>query len=278
MSHPAKTALVTGASKGIGRYIARALAGAGYDLVVSGRSAAELDALVGELRASGTHATSIPADLTEPRDLETLAIGAEQKLGHVDVLVNNAGGDPQREFDQMSWADNERIFKLNVLGPMHLTHLLLPGMLAAGKGQVINISSIAGRVGFPYTESYAAAKDGLIGFTRVLRHDYRRRGVTASAIVLGAIRGAGQGQRTSDELGLTMPRFGTSAASDFAKAVMAAIRKDRAEIVVMPGPGRVMKAVMDLFPGFGPAMNRMAGADATMQRVIEYRRGSAPSV
>ena len=145
-------------------------------------------------------------------------------------------------------------------------------MLSRGVGHVVNISSIAGRVSFPYTEAYAAAKDGLIGFTRVLRNDYRSRGVSASVIVLGAIRGAGQGQRTADNVGLEMPAAGTSPAGDVARAVVRVIRKDRAEMVVMPGPGRLLKALMDLFPGMGPAMNRMVGADATMRRVIEYRQ------
>ena len=274
MSLGRPTALITGASRGIGREIARSLAASGYDLVVASRSAAELETLARELRREGVEATAIAADLTDAASITALARSAEAALGHVDVLVNNAGGDPQREFDEMSWNENETIVRLNVLGPMQLTHLLLPGMLRAGKGHVINISSIAGRVGFPYTEAYAAAKDGLIGFSRVLRNDYRARGISASAIVLGAIRGAGQGQRTSDELGLTMPRFGTSPASAVAAAVMTAIRKDRAEIVVLPGPGRLLKALMDLFPGFGAAMNRMAGADVTMRRVIEARRSA----
>lgn len=269
------TALVTGASRGIGQEIARSLAEAGYDLLLASRSSGAMESLAQELRTKRIAVTVIPADLTDPSSVTALAAAAEAAVGHIDVLVNNAGGDPQREFDQMSWAENEAIFRLNVLGPVQLTHLLLTGMLKAGKGHVVNISSIAGRVGFPYTEAYAAAKDGLIGFTRVLRHDYRERGVTASAIVLGAIRDAGQGQRTSDEMGLTLPRMGTSPAAAVAKAVLHAIRRDPAEIVVMPGPGRLMKAVMDLFPGFGAAMNRMAGADATMRRVIEYRRRSA---
>ena len=191
------------------------------------------------------------------------------------MLVNNAGGDPQREFDAMTWAENEAILQLNLIAPMRLTHLLLPGMLKRGRGHIVNISSIAGRVGFPYTEAYAAAKDGLIGFSRVLRNDYRGRGVSASVVVLGAIRDAGQGQRTADEVGIKMPGMGTSPANAVGKAVVAAIEKDRAEIVVLPGPGRLMKALMDLFPSMGPAMNQLAGANATMLKVIELRKRSA---
>jgi len=269
-----QTALITGTSRGIGPHIARAMAKAGYNLVLASRSGRELDALAEELTTSGAAAVAVPTDVTDPGALEHLVSVAEAAFGHVDVLVNNAGGDPQREFDQMSWSDNESIFRLNVLAPMELTHRLLPGMLDRRSGHVVSISSIAGRIGFPYTEAYAAAKDGLIGFTRVLRNDYRSRGVSASVIVLGAIRDAGQGQRTSDELGLDMPRYSTAPAEAVGAAVVRAIAKDRAEIVVMPGPGRVMKALMDLFPGLGRSMNRMAGADATMSRVIELRKRS----
>jgi NADP-dependent 3-hydroxy acid dehydrogenase YdfG len=98
MADQSRVALVTGASRGIGPYIARSLAGAGYRLVLTGRSASELNALAHELNA-----VAVPADLTRPDDLEALVEVAQRELGGVDVLVNNAGGDPQREFDAMSW-------------------------------------------------------------------------------------------------------------------------------------------------------------------------------
>src|SRR4030081_475557 len=185
MSSTPGVALVTGASRGIGPFIARSLAKAGYRLLLTGRSRAELEVLAAEFRAKGTTALAVPADLTDPGALAALVNAAEKDGAGVDVLVNNAGGDPQREFDAMSWSENEAIFRLNVIAPMRLTHLLLPGMLKRGRGHIVNISSIAGRVGFPYTESYAAAKDGLIGFARVVRNDYRGRGVSASVVVLG---------------------------------------------------------------------------------------------
>ena len=274
MVKTAGVALVTGASRGIGPFIARSLAEAGYSLVLTGRSASELEVLADDLRAKGTTAVALARDLTVAEDVEALVRTAEREVGRVDVLVNNAGGDPQREFDDMTWAENDAIFQLNLIAPMRLTHLLLPGMLERGRGHIVNISSIAGRVGFPYTEAYAAAKDGLMGFTRVLRNDYRSRGVSASVVVLGAIRDAGQGQRTADQLGMKMPAMGTSPAKAVGKAVVAAIEKDRAEIVVMPGPGRLIKALMDLLPSMGPAMNQATGANATMRSVIEFRRRS----
>lgn len=274
MSTETRNAIVTGASRGIGPYIARAMAASGYRLVLTGRSRVELEAVADALRASGAAALPVEADITDPRAQDGLVQEAERAFGHVDVLVNNAGGDPQREFETMAWAENEAILRLNLLAPMELTHKLLPGMLERRRGQIINISAIAGRLGFPFTEAYAAAKDGLIGFTRVLRNDYRARGVSASAVVLGAIRGAGQGQRTSDAMGLPMPRLATSTADDVARAVIRAISKDRAEIVVMPGPGRLFKALMDFSPAMAASMNRMTGTRAAMEKVIAFRRGA----
>src|SRR5919109_836135 len=88
------------------------------------------------------------------------------------------------------------------VAPVELARLLLPQMLARGYGRIVNISSIAGHVGFPFTEAYGAAKDGLIAFSRVLRNDYRKSGVSASALVLGAVKDTGVGQRTLDETGI----------------------------------------------------------------------------
>jgi short-subunit dehydrogenase len=133
---------------------------------------------------------------------------------------------------------------------------------------------MAGRVSFPYTEVYAAAKDGVIGFTRVLRADYRPRGVSASVLILGAIRDAGQGQRMLDEAGMRASRF-MAPAESVGRAVVNVVQKDRAEMVIMPGPGRLLRAVMDYFPGLGPAVNRAAGARATMQKIIELRDAGA---
>lgn len=270
-----RKALLTGASRGIGPYIARSLASAGFDLVLASRSKTELDTLAAELEGRGARAVAVVADLTDEAAIANLARTAEAELGPIDVLVNNAGGDPQREFDEMSWAQNEAIVHLNLIAPLQLAHELLPAMLRRGRGHVVNISAIAGRVGFPYLEAYAAAKDGLIGFTRVLRHDYRPRGVSASVVILGAIRDAGQGQRTSDEMGTKLPNVATAPAADVARAVVKAIAKDVPEIVVMPGPGRLLLALLELYPSLGGALNRATGSTETMARIIAHRKQHA---
>jgi short-subunit dehydrogenase len=267
---PGRTALVTGASRGIGPLIAAEIAKRGGHVVLTGRSVADLKAVTCELAANGADVSAIPADLTEPAAAQGLVAAIEREHAGIDLLVNNAGGDPLREFHAMTIDENLHTLQLNLIAPVALSHAALDGMLSRGRGHIVNISAMAGRVSFPYTEVYAAAKDGIIGFTRVLRGDYRARGVSASVLILGAIRDVGQGQRMLDEAGMKTPPF-MAPAQAVARAVIKAVSKDKAELVVMPGPGRLIRAIMDYFPGLGPSMNRAAGATATMQQVIAMR-------
>jgi short-subunit dehydrogenase len=272
------TAVLTGASRGIGQLIARELANNGMDLLLVARSEGELGRLARELRTTDRKVAIAAFDLGRPDAAQRIAAAARQELGHVDVLVNNAAVELQRRFHTLNAAEIENLIRVDLVTPILLTHELLPEMLQQGYGRVINISSIAGRVGFPVTEAYAASKDGLIGFSRVLRNDYGRSGVSASAIVLGAVRDAGLGQRTIDEVGIKTNTALMVKPEKVAKAVIRAIKKDKAEIVVMQGPGRLMKSLMDLFPGFGATMNRVSGAEKTMNTVADFRENAAASV
>jgi len=266
-----KTALITGASRGIGPHIAAALAGRGMNLVLTSRSGPELEEVAAEQRKRGVRVVTVVSDLLDA-DARTLLVGAaEREFGGVDVLVNNAGGDPLRQFDDMTIEENVAILDLNLTAPIALTHLVVPGMLERGRGHVVNISAMAGRVSFPFSEAYAAAKDGVIGFTRVLRSDYRASGVSASVLILGAIRGAGQGQRTLDDMHQPASAF-MAPVEMVTKALLRALHRDRAEIVVMPGPGRLMRALMDYFPGMGPWMNQRMGVNRTLREVQNFRR------
>jgi short-subunit dehydrogenase len=269
-----RTALVTGASRGIGPLIARELANHGGHVVLTGRSAVDLKAVASELAAAGADASFLPADLTQPGAPQALVRAIEDQRGGIDLLVNNAGGDPLREFHTMTIEENLRTLQLNLIAPVALSHAVLPGMRRRGRGHIVNISAMAGRVSFPFTEVYAAAKDGLSGFTRVLRADYHAEGVSASVLILGAIRGAGQGQRMLDESGMKASTF-MAPAESVARSVVKAVTKDRAEMVIMPGPGRLLRAVLDFFPALGPALNRVTGASTTMQKIIELR-GAEP--
>jgi short-subunit dehydrogenase len=269
-------AIVTGASRGIGPHIASALADQGARVALVARSEPELAAVAGELRDAGATVLEVPADVTSPEERRRVVETVEREFGAIDVLVNNAGGDAQREFDRLSEEEVEAIIELNLTSAVILSRLVLPGMLARGRGHVVNVSSMAGRISFPFSEAYGAAKDGLIAFTRVLRADYRRRGVSASTLILGPVREAGIGQRTIEQVGLKLPPKGlTVSPADVGKATVRAVAKDRAELVLVPGPAKTLRALIDRFPGLGPRMNRAAGVEATMRAVTEYREQDA---
>jgi short-subunit dehydrogenase len=267
-----QTAIVTGASHGIGPFIVRALAKEGMNLVLAARSGPELEHVAADIRATGVQVLTVPTDVTERDARSALVAAAERTFGSVDILVNNAGGDLQREFHHYTADEVEAQIGLNLVGPIELTRLLLPGMLQRKLGHIVNISSMGGSVGFPYTEVYSAAKDGLIGFTRVLRADYRKNGVSSSVLILGPIGGAGTGARTMEEMNLHMSAMDKAFMSPpeaVAQAVLKSIRRDKAEIVIMPGPGRLMRALMTLFPGMGSIMGQMGAP--VMKQVVDFR-------
>ena len=269
------TAVVTGGSRGIGPYIGEALAGRGARVALVARNEAELEASAARLAESGAEVVPVPADIMCAEQRRGLIEVVERRLGPVDVLVNNAGGDLQREFHNLTEDELHGVLELNLSSAILLTRLVLPGMLERGRGHVVNVSSMAGRLSFPYSEAYAAAKDGLIGFTRVLRADYRSRGVSASSLILGPVGEAGLGARTAEEVGLKLPRVGLVSPAKIGKLTVRAIRKDKAELAVLPGPGKLLRASMDRFPGLGPAMNRMTGTSKAMQTVADYREREA---
>jgi short-subunit dehydrogenase len=269
------TAIVTGGSRGIGPHIAEALAGHGAKVALVARSEAELEANARRLADAGAEVIAVPADITSAQSRRELVEVVERRLGPVDVLVNNAGGDLQREFHNLDEDEIQGLLELNLTSAIMLSRLVLPGMLERGRGHVVNVSSMAGRVSFPYTEAYAAAKDGLIAFTRVLRADYRVRGVSASTLILGPVGEAGVGARTAEEVGIKLPPVGLVSPARIGKLTVRAIRRDKRELAVLPGPGKLLRAVLDRFPGLGPAMNRATGTNTTMRTVAEYRERDA---
>jgi len=268
-----RNAIVTGASHGIGQYIARALADRPMNLLLVARSEAELGRLAGEL--GGATKVSVAAiDLGGPQAARQVADAVAAELGRVDVLVNNAATEPQTRFHVLTPAEIEHVLQVDLISPLLLARLLLPGMLQRGYGRIVNVSSLAGHTSFPYTEAYAAAKDGLTAFSRVLHSDYRRTGVSATSLILGPVKDAGVSARTLAETGLTASTAFSVSPQKVAAATIRAIDKPRPEMVVSVGPGRVLKALMDYFPGLGPGLNRLSGADKLMTAVADHREAA----
>jgi 3-hydroxybutyrate dehydrogenase len=180
-------AVVTGGGRGIGAAVAGALAEAGARVVVSARSAAEIEAVAAGLRGRGFDVDAVACDVSDPAAIERLAATARARLGQVDILVNNAGISSSAPVRSQSLEEWRRLFAVNVEGLFLVTRAFLPGMAERGWGRVVNVASIAGRTGAPYIAAYAASKHAVIGFTRACAAEVAARGVTVNALCPGYV-------------------------------------------------------------------------------------------
>jgi short-subunit dehydrogenase len=265
------TALVTGASGGIGTQIARALAREGMNVVVSGRREDALASVVDELRAMGVRAEAVPADLFDLTQVEPLIERSAAALGPLDVLINNAGAEYTSAFTSCSREELTSMVDLNLTAPLLLTYRAVPGMLARGRGHVVFISSLAGKIGPAYSEPYAATKAGLIGLTQSLRAEYLQAPVGFSVICPGFVAGEGMYQRMV-ELGARSNRMlGTTTTEKVANKVVDAIRRDRAEVVESGAPVRPMLAFAQIAPQFVERVMPRLGATEIFRRAAAAR-------
>jgi 3-oxoacyl-[acyl-carrier protein] reductase len=179
-----KTALVTGASGGIGAQIARALHAQGATVALSGTRREALDALGGEL---GERSHVLPADLSQPEAAAELIASAEAAMGRLDILVNNAGLTKDGLALRMSDADWAKVLDVDLAAPFRLSRAALKFMLRRKSGRIINIGSVVGSTGNAGQANYAAAKAGLIGLTKALAQEVASRGITVNLIAPGFI-------------------------------------------------------------------------------------------
>ena len=180
MSLSGRTALITGGGRGIGRAIAERLAAAGARVAVTGRTQDEIDAV-----ARALSGVAIRCDLADRADFGRFLADLEGRVGHVDVLVNNAGIADSAPFDRTSDENWDRSLSLNVTAPFALCRALIPKMIAARWGRVINVASNAGLTGYAYTTAYCASKHALVGLTRAIAVEIARTPVTINAVCPG---------------------------------------------------------------------------------------------
>ncbi len=177
-----RVALVTGGGRGIGRAIALALASEGADVAVAARSVPEIEQVAHEVQALGRRAFFVPLDVMDRQALSAAPALVERALGPVGILVNNAGIHGSGPAQRISDAQWDGIMAVNLTAPFLLTRAFLPGMYGRSFGRVINVASVAGRVGVRYAAAYVASKHGLVGLTRTVALEGARKGVTANAI------------------------------------------------------------------------------------------------
>jgi short-subunit dehydrogenase len=254
-----RTALLTGATGGLGRAIAATLAGRGATLVLSGRKAEALEALAAEL--PGEHRAT-PADLTEPGAAEKLAAEA----GDVDILVANAGLPGSGLLADLTAEQVSRALRVNLESPMLMARALYPGMVERGSGHLVFISSISGKVGNPRASIYNATKFGLRGFALGLRTDLAQKGVGVSLVSPGFIRDAGLFADTGAKL---PPGVGTGTPQQVGAAVAKAIERDKVEIVVAPIQLRVVSHLAMVTPAISVRAQSGAASQKAAKAVTD---------
>ena len=183
-----RTALVTGASRGIGRALALGLARAGADVALSARDEPLLQAVAAEIEALGRRAVVLPADVTDPQACRDLVAGAVAGLGALDVLVNNAGGSSYMgPFTEMRFSGWEKTMRLNVESIVHLSQAAGAHMVARGRGSVVNVASTAGLGATPLLAAYGASKAAVNALAEGIRSDVWGTGIRVSTILPGYI-------------------------------------------------------------------------------------------
>jgi 3-hydroxybutyrate dehydrogenase len=175
-------AVVTGAGRGIGAAIADALARAGAAVVVAGRSREPIEGVAAALRAAGARAWAVACDVTDEVAVRALAREARERLGPVDVLVNNAGVATSGPFHTLALEEWNRVLAVHATGTFLCAREFAPGMIERGWGRIVNIASVAGLAGARYVAHYSAAKHAVVGFTRSAGLELEGSGVTMHAV------------------------------------------------------------------------------------------------
>lgn len=199
-----KSALVTGASGGIGAEIARSLHAAGAQVGISGTRTEPLEALAAEL---GVGAHVLPCNLSDMAAVDALPKAAIEAMGAVDILVNNAGITRDNLFMRMSDEEWSDVLAVNLTATMKLCKGVMRGMMKARWGRIINISSIVGATGNPGQANYAASKAGLVGMTKSLAYEVASRGITVNAIAPGFIATAMTDKLNDDQKAAIMAQI-----------------------------------------------------------------------
>lgn len=251
-----RTALLTGATGGIGQAIARRLHRAGAELILSGRRTDVLEPLAAEL---GGATRVVAADLAERADVARLAAACAD----VDILVANAALPASGPLEGFTPEEVDRALEVNLRAPVMLARLLAPGMVERGAGQLVFMSSLAGKTATPGSSLYSATKYGLRGFGRALRADLSPAGVGVSVIFPGFVRDAGM----FHEAEVQLPSYvGTSTPEEVAEGVRDAIERDRGEVDVAPLSVRAGVKFAELAPGLSDRVTeRLGGRDVADQ-------------
>lgn len=257
-----KRALVTGASRGIGVYIARAFAKEGIELVLAARDTAKLDAVAAECRGLGAIVSVLGADVSRAADrLRLLA-----EAGDIDILVNNAAVEFPKALTSQTDEEVRAQIETNLVAPIELTRAALPAMLSRKSGTIVNVSSLSGKGATPFNSVYAATKHGLNGFTTSVRCEIRGSGVHVGVVCPGFVSESGMWVKSQ----LAAPAAMREVSPDQVVRGVMRVLHGAPEVLVAPGPLRPLLALRELVPGLEDRMQRAMG----ITKVLAARAGS----
>lgn len=267
-------AVVTGASRGLGRHIAQTLAGEGVNIALVARSAAALQKVSKEVESSGVKTAVIPADLTDSDQIRLAAEKSEKLLGPIDILVNNAGVEHIAPFEEYPPDEIVKVVELNLMAAMLLSRQFLQGMLKRGRGHIVNMASLAGKTGIPYQTPYATTKAGLVMFSQSLRTELKNEPVGVSVICPGFVADEGM-YANMEKAGAKAPRLlKPTTVEKVTEAVVRSIKKDLAEVVVNPLPMRPGFLLREMFPGIVPYIHQIIGSTEFVRTLFRKRKDS----
>lgn len=242
------TILITGASAGIGREMARLLSLEAKALIIVARRKERLDELATELRELNPHlqVLAISCDLNELSSLDQLLAQIDETIGPVDILINNAGMGDASFFEQSSWTKLSQMFQTNMIAPAYLAHKLLPSMLKRNVGGILNVSSLAGHFNFPGLTSYNGSKFFLTGFTEGLRIEAAGSRVIISQLCPGPVK-TEFAHIAAENIKARTPSWMEISAQQCAEEALRGFSKGRA--VIIPGwPIRWLVSLYKIFP------------------------------
>jgi short-subunit dehydrogenase len=256
--------LLTGASRGLGIAIAEALAAEGAELVLAARDERGLEAVARTCGDRGARARVLAVDVCRAEDRERVV----REAGPVDILVNNAGVETTLALRDQTAEDVRRQIETNLLAPIELCRLVLDGMVARGRGVIVNVSSLSGKAATPFNSVYCATKHGLNGLSCSLAAELHDQGVHVGVVCPGFVSEAGMWAG----LGLRAPRaMGEVSPRQVAAAVLRVIRGAR-QVLVTPAPMRPLLALRELLPGLEGRMLRAMGIAASLAARAEVAR------
>ena len=277
---PGQVALITGASRGLGVYIAKTFARYGINMVISARSSEALANLAAEINQMGVKAVPITADVGDAADRQRLYTETMNAFGHIDVLINTAGLETWGKYKDLGQSEITKVIDVNLTAPMLLSQLALPDMYARNQGHIVNIASAAGFFPPPYSEPYAATKAGLIGFTHSLRLSAQIDGskVSASVIAPGYMDDAGMYVEMTEVADKVSWMIGSMPAQKLADAIIKAIEKDKPVQILMPWSPRFLKIVQIIAPRIFEIVSQKLGIFKPIIQSAESRTSNAAPV